>query len=165
MNYGGGAGNASETLDISMDIANALVTGWSETFPEVAYYQQQVTSKIQTTHHATNMSGRVYYLTNTDKAYRIGNYLVQGSCADELKRYIIDIDDFLEENNCKTVILSNIHDEIQFLVYEGEEWIFPHIQKIMETVDWMQVPVVVDLEITETNWAEKTERDMKDFVV
>lgn len=164
MNYGGGAGNASETLDIPLSTAEALVQGWSDTFPEVAHYQNEVVKKMRQKKYALNMSGRMYYLQNTDKAYRVGNYLVQGSCADELKRYIIDIDNFLEENNCKTRLLSNIHDEIQFLVYEGEEWIFPHIKAIMEEVDWMKVPVVVDLEVTETNWAEKEERSIEDFV-
>jgi DNA polymerase-1 len=101
------------------------------------------------------MYGRVYYLTNTDKAYKVGNYLVQGSCADMLKDYIVRIGEFLKENNCKTKFFANIHDELQFSVYKGEEWIFPYIKQIMEDVDWMKVPVVVDLEITETTWAEK----------
>lgn len=147
-----------------MEIANALVSGWSNTFPEVAYYQKEVADKVTKTHHATNMYGRVYFLTSTDKAYRVGNYLVQGSCADLLKRYIVEIDKFLIKNKCKTLALANIHDELQFLVYEGEEWIFPRIKKIMETVDWMKVPVVVDLEITDTNWAEKEEKDVSDYV-
>ncbi len=159
-NYGGGARKASESLEVSMEIANALVSGWSNTFPEVSYYQRQVANKIQKYHYATNMYGRVYYLENTDKAYKVGNYLVQGSCADALKNYIIKIGDFLKKNNCKTKPFANIHDELQFQVYEGEEWIFPHIKRIMETVDWMKVPVVVDLEITETNWAEKKEVEL-----
>lgn len=140
-----------------MEIANALVSGWSSTFPEVAYYQKQVANKVQKNNYATNMHGRVYYLSNTDKAYKVGNYLVQGSCADCLKSYIIKIGEFLKENNCKTLPSANIHDELQFLVYEGEEWIFPHIKRIMEDVEWMKVPVVVDLEITETTWADKRE--------
>lgn len=160
-NYGGGARKASEALEVSMEIANALVSGWSSTFPEVAYYQKQVANKVQKNNYATNMHGRVYYLSNTDKAYKVGNYLVQGSCADCLKEYIVKIDDFLEENNCKTLPSANIHDELQFLVYEGEEWIFPHIKRIMEDVDWMKVPVVVDLEITETTWAEKREVELE----
>lgn len=154
-NYGGGASKASEALEVSMTIAEALVKGWSNTFPEVSHYQKQVSKKVQSTNHATNMYGRVYYLTKTDKAYKVGNYLVQGSCADCLKDYIIKINKFLDKNNCKTKALANIHDELQFLVYKGEEWIFPHIKKIMETVPWMKVPVVVDLEITETTWADK----------
>ncbi|WP_080845670.1 DNA polymerase [Cytobacillus gottheilii] len=160
-NYGGGAKKASEALEVSMEIANALVSGWSNTFPEVSYYQKMVSSKVQSTHHATNMYGRVYFLTNTDKAYKVGNYLVQGSCADMLKDYVVQIGRFLDENNCKTKFLANIHDELQFLVHKGEEWIFPHIKRIMEDVEWMKVPVVVDLEITETTWAEKKEVELE----
>ncbi|RYI30487.1 DNA polymerase I [Bacillus infantis] len=156
-NYGGGAKKASEALEVSMEIANALVSGWSSTFPEVAYYQKMVGNKVQKTNHATNMYGRVYYLSNTEKAYKVGNYLVQGSCADMLKDYVVQIGEWLTKNKCKTLFLANIHDELQFLVYKGEEWIFPYIKQIMEDVDWMKVPVVVDLEITETTWADKKE--------
>ncbi|KXZ22405.1 DNA polymerase [Bacillus nakamurai] len=161
MNYGGGAKKASEALEVSMEIANALVSGWSNTFPEVSHYQKQVASKVQSNNYATNMYGRVYFLTNTDKAYKVGNYLVQGSCADMLKGYLIRIGEFLKTNNCKTQPLANIHDELQFLVHDGEEWIFPHIKRIMEDVEWMQVPVVVDLEITETTWADKKEIEIQ----
>ncbi|MDP8528776.1 DNA polymerase, partial [Bacillus subtilis] len=150
-----------EALEVSMEIANALVSGWSNTFPEVSYYQKQVAAKVQKSGYATNMYGRVYFLSNTDKAYKVGNYNVQGSCADMLKRYVIRIGEFLRENNCKTLPLANIHDELQFLVHKGEEWIFPHIKRIMEDVEWMQVPVVVDLEITETTWADKKEVQIK----
>lgn len=161
MNYGGGARKASEALEVSMEIANALVSGWSNTFPEVAYYQKKVAEKVTRENHAVNMYGRVYYLTNTDKAYKVGNYLVQGSCADMLKGYVVRIGEFLRENNCKSLPLANIHDELQFLIYDGEEWIYPHIKRIMEDVDWMKVPVVVDLEITETTWADKQEVEIK----
>ncbi len=156
-NYGGGAGKASEALEIEMYIAEALVKGWSSTFPKVAYYQRKVAQTIQNQHYATNMYSRMYYLTDTDKAYKVGNYLVQGTCADMFKDFIIKINTFLRKNSCKTKALANIHDEIQFLVYDGEEWIYPHIKQIMEDVDWMQVPVVVDLEIADTCWAEKKE--------
>ncbi len=158
-NYGGGAKKASEALEVSMEIANALVSGWSSTFPEVSYYQRQVSNKVQKNSYATNMYGRVYFLSNTDKAYKVGNYLVQGSCADCLKDYVVKIGEFLKKNNCKTKFLANIHDELQFLVYDGEEWIFPYIKQIMEDVDWMKVPVVVDLEITESTWADKKEQE------
>ena len=40
------------------------------------------------------MHGRVYYLSNTDKAYKVGNYLVQGSCADCLKAILLKLGSF-----------------------------------------------------------------------
>lgn len=153
-----------ESLELDEETAEALVKGWSNTFPAVAYYQKKVSEQVRGSGYALNMVGRRYHLTNTDKAYKVGNYLVQGSCADELKKYMIEIDKFLVENNLKTRQIMNIHDEVQLLVYNGEEWIFPHIKKIMENVKWMKVPVVVDLEIAERTWAEKEEKEISDFV-
>lgn len=156
-NYGGGAAKAADALEIEMYIAEALVKGWSNTFPKVAHYQRKVSQTVQKQHYIKNMYGRMYYLTDTNKAYKVGNYLVQGSCADMFKNFVVQINDFFRANNCKSKALANIHDEIQFLIYDGEEWIYPHIKQIMEDVDWMQVPVVVDLELTKTCWAEKKE--------
>ena len=51
----------------------------------------------------------------------------------------------------------NIHDELSFEFFKGEEFLIPLIKQIMEDVDWMVVPVVSDLEITTTNWADKKE--------
>src|SRR5690606_13050983 len=46
-NYGGGAAKAAETLDVDMEVANALVTGWSRSFPEVAHYQNKVIQRVR----------------------------------------------------------------------------------------------------------------------
>jgi DNA polymerase I len=159
-NYGGGKYKAMETLDVEEEIAEALVVGWSNAFPSVEYYQNKVIEKIRRDGFATNMYGRSYYLKDTDKAYKVANYLIQGSCADMLKDFMLKIDKFLIENNCKSKQLANIHDEIQLIIYKGEEWIYPHIKKIMEDVNWMLVPVIVDLEVTQTNWAEKEEVEL-----
>lgn len=155
-NYGGGAARAAESLDISMEIAQALVEGWSASFPEVAYYQNFVINVVRKDGYFENMYGRRYYMRNWSWAYKVGNYGVQGSSADFLKWAMIKLDDFFKEKGLKTKMLANIHDEIQFMKRKGEEWIGSHIKRIMEECDWMLVPVVVDAETTKTNWAEKT---------
>ena len=70
-----------------------------------------------------------------------------------LKEKIIEVDNFLKPY--KTRFQMNIHDELSFEVYTGEEFLIPTIKKMMEDVDWMTVPVVADVEVTHTNWAEK----------
>ena len=156
-NYGGGSAKAAEALEIEMYIADALVEGWSKTFPEVANYQNKVTYLMNRQGYVTNMLGRSYYLTNKDRSYKVANYLVQGSCSDRFKDYIIEINDFFLLNNCKSRIVMNIHDEIQISLYKEEEWIIPEIKKIMEVVKWSKVPIVVDVEVTDTTWANKKE--------
>jgi len=153
-NYGGGAKKAAEMLDIPMEVAEALVSGWSASFPQVAHYQDMVIQKVRNYGYATNMYGRRYYLSNWSFAYKVGNYLVQGSSADFLKWAMIKIQEFLDKHGCKTKMMANIHDEIQFKKYKGEEWIKEHIVKIMEDCDWMFVPVAVGFDRTSTNWAE-----------
>jgi DNA polymerase-1 len=155
-NYGGGAKKAAETLDISMEIAEALVNGWSASFPEVAYYQNVVINTVRMEGYYENMYGRRYYMSNWYWAYKVGNYNVQGSSADFLKWAMIKLDEFFKANGIKTKMLASIHDEIQFLKRKGEEWIAPHIKQLMEECDWMMVPVVVEAEVTKTNWAEKS---------
>lgn len=156
-NYGGGAAKAAEALDIPMEIAEALVNGWSASFPEVAYYQKVVINTVQTEGYYTNMYGRRYYLRQSSYAYKVGNYNVQGSSADFLKWAMIKLDEFFRSKGVKTKMLASIHDEIQFLKHKGEEWLKEHIKRIMELCEWMYVPVVVEAESTRTNWAEKEE--------
>lgn len=160
-NYGGGAGKAAESLEVGMDVAEALVSGWSASFPEVAFYQNHVIQKVREEGYYQNMYGRRYYLSQWSFAYKVGNYNVQGSSADYLKDRMLAIATFLNDNKLNTKMMANIHDEVQFLKHRGEEWIVPHIQDIMQECDWMYVPVVVEVESTSTNWAEKKHYEME----
>jgi Ser/Thr protein kinase RdoA (MazF antagonist) len=46
--------------------------------------------------------------------------------------------------------------ELSFEIWNGEEHIIPQLVVIMEDFgDWCKVPIVADVEITKTNWAEK----------
>ena len=57
----------------------------------------------------------------------------------------------------------NIHDEMSFEIFKGEEHILFDIQKIMQVFDGTLVPIVADLEISTTTWAEKDEaKDLED---
>lgn len=159
-NYGGGASKASDMLDIDMEVAEALVTGWSHSFPEVAYYQDMVIKAVRARGYATNMYGRAYYIDNPRFAYKVANYNVQGSAADVLKRAIIKIDRFIQENHLKSRLFGQVHDELQLYLVAGEEWIIPHLKKMMEDVPWMQIPLIADVEISTTNWAEAEEVDL-----
>lgn len=47
--------------------------------------------------------------------------------------------------------------EIQFESCPGEEFIIAELRKIMQSHDWHLVPIVCDVEVTYTNWAEKEE--------
>lgn len=156
-NYGGGLGAAMSQLDLPKDVAQALIDGYSTAFPGVTDYQNMV---IQTHHkrgYVQNAYGRRYYLTDMDKSYVLANYLIQGTCADMLKESIINCYNYLKSQNCKTKMIMNIHDEIQFISVPGEEHHIMACKRIMEDHDWHMVPIVTDIEVTETDWASKEE--------
>lgn len=154
-NYGGGAQKASDTLGITLEEATAMVNGYTEAFPKVIDYQNYVVRAMEAKGFVYNLYGRRYYIKNSRRFYKCGNYLIQGTCADDLKNKMLQIDQFLTENNCKSRIVMCIHDEIQYEVWDGEEWIIPKIKAIMEYTPLVQVPIVSDVEKTTGTWADK----------
>jgi DNA polymerase-1 len=155
-NYGGGPGALTGVLDISWEEAEQLVKGYNEAFPGVIEYQNKIIEAHDLKGYVFNHYGRRYYIQNKYKAYKLGNYVVQGTAADALKQAIIELDEFLLDKKSNLVI--PIHDECQFDIYKGEEWIKDKLLDIMQRAfSWCLVPVTAGVEITYTNWKEKSE--------
>jgi DNA polymerase-1 len=155
-NYGGGKGAAITQLDLKEEEADALVRGYNEAFPQVVVYQKAIQRAHASRGYVHNHYGRRYYLQDTSISYKLANYNIQGTCADALKEAIIGLDEYLKDKKSKLVI--PIHDECQFDIYKGEEWIIPELLKIMQKAfDWCLVPVTAGVEITYTTWQAKEE--------
>jgi DNA polymerase I len=152
-NYGGGLRAAMEEQGLPKAVAMALIKGYSEAFPLVVAYQEAIVRKHNYNGYVKNMYDRRYYIEDNNKAYKLANYCVQGTCADMLKECMIEIDALLL--NHKTRFIMNIHDELQFEVWAGEEFLIAEILKIMQGHDWHYVPIVSDVEIAKDNWADK----------
>jgi DNA polymerase-1 len=154
-NYGGGDKKAAEVLDIDMEHAKALNKGYTDAFPLVIEYQKAVERAFYDKGYAQNMYGRRYYLTDSWRFYKAANYIIQGSCADMLKTKMIEIDKFLVSNKLKSKMILCVHDELQFEVPSDEDWIIPKIRAIMEDTPEVKVPIVCEVEFTETYWSDK----------
>jgi DNA polymerase I len=143
-----------EQFGFEEDIATKLDKAYYQAFPKILDYQNLVRKIYYQRGYVKNMYGRRYYMNDKRFVYRLYNYLVQGSCADMLKSKIVEVDALLKPY--KTRFQMNIHDEMSFEIYEGEEFLIPQIKALMENIDRMIVPVVAEVETTETNWAEKS---------
>lgn len=156
-NYGGGIAVAMDLFDvedkIARIVATALIEGYEKAFPGVITYQTKVSRAHALKGYVVNQYERRYYLDNNNESYKLANYLIQGTCADMLKEGIIAIDEFLKDY--KTRFIMNIHDELQFELWKGEEFLIPQILEIMQGHDWHMVPIVSDVEIAEDTWANK----------
>jgi DNA polymerase I-like protein with 3'-5' exonuclease and polymerase domains len=74
-----------------------------------------------------------------------------------IKLVIIRIDKMLRDGEYKTKLQGCIHDEICICVAEGEHDVIYKIQDIMEHTVKTFVPVVAEIEVTSTTWADKHE--------
>lgn len=111
--------------------------------------------------YVTNLYGRRYYLESSTNYYKANNYLIQGTGADALKEVEIKICDYLK--NKKSRFILPIHDELAIEVAPGEEDEVPKkIKEFMESVNdvikW--IPMVAEVEMTKTNWADKKGVDL-----
>lgn len=149
----GGIKKAMKSVQVEQEILDALDKGYYKAFPKVIEYQQSVIEAVKKKGYVFNQFGRRYYCSDTRWAYKFCNYLIQGSSADFLKEKMIEVHKFLIPY--KTRLQMNIHDELSFEVWRGEEHLIPKLKEIMEKADWASVPIVADVEVSYTNWAEK----------
>lgn len=155
--YGSSLRKIQEILaDCDPNIVAKLYNGFKSKFKDVKTYSNWVSHNwVKNNGYVTNLLGRRYYLDDTKGIYKLNNYLIQGSAADIIKLVIIRVDDFLRNNKYKTRLQGCIHDELCICVAEGEHDVIYMIKKIMETTVKTFVPLVAEISISNTNWAEK----------
>lgn len=123
-------------------------------FPGVKKYHEYCYKIVQEQPYVSNLFGVKYYgLTG----HKLINCLVQGSGAYLLKERIFELDKFIQTNKLKSRMQMQIHDEISFEIYPGEEKYIKEFKRIMQDIKDTLVPIVADLEFTETTWADKEE--------
>lgn len=157
--YGASLRKVQEAVsDADPEVVAKLYNGFHDRFKGVAEYGSWVTKQWASTGgYATNLLGRRYYISDSKDVYKLNNYLIQGSAADMIKLVIIRIDRMLKEGGYKTRLQGCIHDELCVCVAEGEHDVIYKIQHIMENTVKTFVPVVAEIEVTNTTWADKHE--------
>lgn len=155
--YGASLKKVQETLaDVDPEIVAKLYRGFHARFRHVKTYNNWVSSAwVRNNGYASNLLGRRYYIEEAKDVYKLNNYLIQGSAADIIKLVIIRVDDFLRTNGYKTRLQGCIHDELCICVAEGEHDVIYKIKHIMENTVKTYVPLVAEVSISTTNWAEK----------
>ena len=146
--------------DYDDETIHRIDDAYYQAFPGVKKYHEYCYQMCQLQPYVDNLFGVRYYGLSGHKAI---NCLVQGSGAYLLKERIKEVDAFIQEHHLKTRIQMQIHDELSYEVYPGEEQYVMEFKKIMQKFDGTYVPIIADLEFTSTNWADKKEyEDMKE---
>jgi DNA polymerase I-like protein with 3'-5' exonuclease and polymerase domains len=112
--YGGGAPAISQGVGCSLEEAALLKTSYFQAMPGLYQLIQDVTALGRSGQPITTWGGRKYYTEKSAKfpsrdfSYKLTNYLIQGSAADQTKQCIID----WETAQSDAVFLATVHDEL-----------------------------------------------------
>lgn len=156
-NYGAGKDKIRASLKLDDDTADMLNKGYYEAFPKIRDYQKWVQDHVLMYGYGENLFGRRYYLQDMNAAYKVFNYLVQGSCADYVKLKQIELYELLK--NTKSSMVLPIHDEIVFTIKHGEEHLVPKVRAILESSrEYVPtIPMVCTVAIGNPSWADKVD--------
>lgn len=157
--YGASLRKVQEAVaDADPETVEKLYRGFHERFKDVATYGNWVSRQwAKNDGYVTNLFGRRYYINDAHNVYKLNNYLIQGSAADMIKLCIIRIDNMLQKGKYKTRLQGCIHDEICICVAPDEHDVIYKIQHIMEHTVKTYVPIVAEIEVSNTTWADKHE--------
>ena len=144
----------SEQLDCSYVEAKEIILNFYKAFPEIKEYLNKLVELATEKGYAETMFHRRRYLPELHSTqYQVREFAkraamnapIQGSAADLMKVAMIKVHNFIKENGFKSRIISQIHDELIFKVYDDEKEIF--IQKVKEVMEGcikLKVKLLVD---------------------
>lgn len=171
--YGGGVGSEEKpgrmTRLLQMPFAEAkvFIDSFEEQFSGVKEFMETVTKKAKKDKEAWNLFGRKYAL-QAEWAYKIVNYLVQGSSADVLKLANMRVDWMLKTRWAHPLLglINSIHDELMIEVpYDL------HSVRLMREIAWVMqmdsahcglpVPFPVGMKTTKRQYVMRTHEWMQ----
>lgn len=140
---------------MTMEEAYALHDSYGSAMPGIKKYHKYCYDLINHDQVGTNLYGRHYYGMS---GHNYANAAIQGTGADLLKEKMVELGDWLTENGFKSEMQMNIHDEISFIVRDMNEAsiLYTWVKHKMENLPGSIVPIVAEVEATQTTWADKT---------
>lgn len=161
--YGISAYGLSQDLDISKQEADDIIKQYFATYPKIKLFLDDMVNTAKKTGYAQTMFGRkrlVPELSSNNyvqKSFgeRIAmNSPIQGTAADIIKIAMINVAKRLEEENLKSRIVLQVHDELLVETYIEEKEEVRHIllEEMPKAAD-LSVPLVVTVE-EGNNWFE-----------
>ena len=164
LNYGGGfmtLKGHDELGQLSDRVLKDLINGYRTVFMTTTQAKWALMRDFQRELKAINFFGRKYWTTQEKaqpNAYKVINWMIQGSCADFMKLLAVWIDEYLTTNDCQSRLINHIHDEYQIEIHKDDPPnVLSDIINLINTTAkrYFTVPMEIDLQISQTNWSEK----------
>ena len=144
----------SEQLDCPISEAKEIIKNFYQAFPEIKKFLNHLIDDATEKGYAETMFHRRRYLPELQSSqYQVREFAkraamnapIQGSAADLMKVSMIQVYNTIKEKGFKSKIVSQIHDELIFKVYEDEkEEFYKTVKEIMENSVKLKVKLKVD---------------------
>lgn len=159
--YGTGVNGLSIQLGRPYDEAAAIKSAYLGAMPDVRDLMQDVQRRGKAGEFIRTWGGRIYYAEPPkviegrlrDFAYKLLNYLIQGSAADQTKESVIDWD---AARSWQAIFLATVHDEINISAPK-DDW-EKHMTVLRDAMnaDRFDVPMLSE-GFVGVNWADLEE--------
>jgi DNA polymerase-1 len=161
--YGLSPFGLSQNLGIDTSEAKQFIANYFATYKGVRAYLDSILEEARRTLKVKTLHGRVRPIPdiNSKNGIQRGaaertavNTPLQGTAADLIKVAMIRIDKILREQNLKSRMTLQVHDELVFEVPEEEvEVMQPLVREQMEKVEALAVPLQVEMGLGQ-NWRD-----------
>lgn len=161
--YGISAFGLGQRLSIPRGEASEIIKSYFEEFPAVKQYMDRVVFDARDVHYVQTILGRRRYLPDinsrnqTNRGFAERNAInapIQGSAADMIKVAMINIHDFIKNENLKSRMILQVHDELVFDVHRDEvDFLKEKVDELMRNAIPLQVKMETGIGIG-ANWLE-----------
>jgi len=163
--YGQGAFGLAENLSIPRSEAKEIIDNYKKQFPNIQKYMDDTINFAKENGYVETLMGRKRWLKDINSAnFTVRGFAernainspIQGSAADMIKMAMIKIHQEFSNQNFKSKMLLQVHDELVFDAYKDEvEKIKPIILHCMQTALTLPNDVPTSAEIgAGDNWLE-----------
>ena len=161
--YGISEFGLADNTGISNREAKEFIENYLKTYPEINNYMEETIKKAHELGYVKTLFGRMRKIPElSNKNYMIRkmgermalNTPIQGTSADIIKKAMVEVNKKMKENNLKSKMILQVHDELIFdALVEEQEVLTNIIRESMENVVSFSVPLKVDIE-SGINWYE-----------
>lgn len=161
--YGISSYGLAEDIGISVKEAKEFINKYFETYPGVKDYMDKEIDEAKRNGYVKTIMNRKRvieelkssnYMVRSMGERMALNTPVQGSASDILKKAMVEINNIFEQENIKSKMLLQVHDELIFNVYNDEiDKVKDIVYNTMTKVFELKVPLDVDIELG-NNWYE-----------
>jgi len=161
--YGMSAFGVAQNLGIERTTAQAYIDSYFARYPGVKRYMDETRERARTQGYVETVFGRRLWLpemksgspARRQAAERAAiNAPMQGTAADLIKLAMVAVQDFLDAEKLKSLLIMQVHDELVLEVPEAELAIVQErVRELMQNVARLDVALVVDVGAG-NNWDE-----------